>query len=187
MRTRPGTIWPRTFAKLFDCPTLEESDPMSAIASIGGSGIAQFIQKLRKQQTTKAASGTSTVNGSGSPGGISGPGQLHGSGSALFSQIQQTVTNALQQAKASGSTKDPNQIVEDSIASLLKNIFSGKTPAPTGSAQSSPQSQLAFQTALKSAGITPQQFQTDFKSAVEDAQDSLASPIEKGSTLDVTG
>jgi hypothetical protein len=160
---------------------------MSAIASIGGSGIAQFIQKIKKQQTSKAASGTSTVNGSGSPGGIAGGGHLPGAGSALFNQIQTTVTNALQQAKASGSTKDPNQIVEDSVASLLKNFFSGKSTPPTGSAPSTPQSQMAFQTALKSAGITPQQFQSDFKAAVEDAQNSLASPIPTGSTLDVTG
>jgi hypothetical protein len=160
---------------------------MSAISSIGGSGIAQFIQKLKKQQTSNAASGTSTVNGSGTPGGIPGGSHLQGSGSALFSQIQQTVTSALQQAKASGSTKDPNQIVEDSIASLLKNVFSGKTPAPTGGSSLTPQSQVAFQTALKSAGITPQQFQNDFKEAVEDAQGTLATPIEKGSTLDVTG
>jgi hypothetical protein len=160
---------------------------MSAIASIGGAGLAQFIQKIKKQQTSNAASGTSTVNGSGSPGGIAGNGNLQGGGAALFNQIQTTVTNALQQAKASGSTKDPNQIVEDSVASLLKNFFSGKSTPPTGGAASTPTSQLAFQSALKSAGISPQQFQTDFKSAVEDAQNSLASPIPTGSTLDVTG
>jgi hypothetical protein len=160
---------------------------MSAIASIGGAGLAQFIQKIKKQQTSKAASGTSTVNGSGSPAGITGGGNLQAGGSALFNQIQTTVTSALQQAKASGSTKDPNQIVEDSVAALLKNFFSGKSTPPTGNAASTPASQLAFQSALKSAGITPQQFQNDFKAAVDDAQNSAASPIPKGSLLDVTG
>jgi hypothetical protein len=154
---------------------------MSAISSIGGSGLTQFLHSIAKQKTKQAAAKASAPTGFG-PTGSAAPG-----GSALFNQIQTTVTNALQQAKASGSTKDPNQIVEDSIASLLKNFFSGKSAPPTGGAPSTPQSQLAFQTALKSAGISSQQFQSDFKAAVEDAQNGLASPIPTGSTLDVTG
>jgi hypothetical protein len=76
--------------------------------------------------------------------------------------------------------------VEDSIAGLLKNILSGQTSA-TGSAAPSPTTQLAFQSALQSAGITAKQFQNDLKLAVEDAQDSLAHPLPTGTTLDVTG
>jgi hypothetical protein len=156
---------------------------MWAIPSIStGSSLTQFLQGIAKQKTKQAAAKAPApvANGSTTAGG-----NLQVGGSALYSQIQQTVITALQAAKASGSTKDPNQIVEDSIASLLKNIFSGKSPATAAS--SNPITQLAFQSALKSAGITPLQFQGDFKAAVQDAQDGLAHALPTGTTLDVTG
>jgi hypothetical protein len=156
---------------------------MLAIPSISiGSSLTQFLQGIAKQKTKQAAAKASAPAVAGS---TTASGNPQAARSALYSQIQQTVTAALQAAKASGSTKDPNQIVEDSIASLLKNIFSGKSPAAT--APSTPATQLAFQIALKSAGITPQQFQSDFKAAVQDAQDDLAHPLPTGTTLDVTG
>ena len=156
---------------------------MLAIPSISiGSSLTQFLQGIAKQKTKQAAAKASAPAVAGS---TTASGNPQAARSALYSQIQQTVTAALQAAKASGSTKDPNQIVEDSIASLLKNILSGKSPAAT--APSTPATQLAFQIALKSAGITPQQFQSDFKAAVQDAQDDLAHPLPTGTTLDVTG
>jgi hypothetical protein len=156
---------------------------MMAIPSISaGSSLTQFLQGIAKQKTSQAAAKASAPAATGS---TTAGGNLQAGGSALYSQIQQTVLAALQAAKASGSTKDPNQIVEDSIASLLKNIFSGKGPAAPAS--SSPATQLAFQIALKSAGITPLQFQSDFKAAVQDAQDNLAHPLPTGTSLDVTG
>ena len=156
---------------------------MWAIPSIStGSSLTQFLQGIAKQKTSQAAAKASTVPKTGSTGA---GGNLQAGGAALYSQIQQAVITALQKAKASGSTKDPNQIVEDSIASLLKNIFSGKSPA--AAASSTPATQLAFQLALKSAGITPQQFQNDFQAAVQDAQNDLAHPLSTGTNLDVTG
>jgi hypothetical protein len=150
--------------------------PSIGTTPVGGSSIAQFLHGISKKKSganTPIAPGSTASIGSSSSTG----------GTALITQIQQTVTSALQSAKASGSTKDPNQIVEDSIASLLKNVFSGKTP-PAPSTPTSPQ---AFENALKSAGITSQQFQSDLKSAIQDAQNSLATPIPTGTTLDVTG
>ncbi|MGD0770920.1 MAG: hypothetical protein ABSB42_22280 [Tepidisphaeraceae bacterium] len=156
---------------------------MLAIPSISiGSGLTQFLQGIAKQKTSQAAAKASAPVNAGSTGAS---GNLQAGASGLYGQIQQTVLAALQNAKASGSTKDPNQIVEDSIASLLKNIFSGKSP--TTAASSTPATQLAFQIALKSAGITPLQFQSDFKAAVDDAQNDLAHPLPTGTTLDVTG
>lgn len=153
---------------------------MSSIASIGGSGLTQFLQSVAKQKTKSASMKAMAAQNVGSGGSTTV------TGSSFASQLEQTVTNALQQAKASGSTKDPNQVVEDSIASLLKNMFSGKTPPPTGGT-TSPSTQLAFQIALKSAGISSQQFQSDYKSAVDDAQNSMATQLPTGSNLDVTG
>jgi hypothetical protein len=153
---------------------------MSAISSIGGGGLTQFLQSVAKNKTKQAA-----TQGAAAPQtGPTGSGQ---GSSALFNQIQTAVTNALQQAKSTGSTKDPNQIVEDSITSVLKNFFSGKNAASSsGAASSNPVTQLQFQMALKSAGITPQQFQNDFHSAVEDAQEGIAHPMPMGANLDVT-
>jgi hypothetical protein len=148
-----------------------------------GSTASQFLQHITKQKTSQAAVKASTQT---SPGSTVAAGGVKISGAALYGQIEQTVTAALQSAKASGSTKDPNQIVEDSIASLLKNIFSGQTAA-TAAGPPSPNTQLAFQSALQSAGITAKQFHTDLKNAMEDAQDSLAQPLPTGTTLDVTG
>jgi hypothetical protein len=153
---------------------------MSAISSIGGSGLIQLLKSVAKQKTHQAAAKASAPTGFGPAASTAA------TGSSLISQIQQTVTSALQQAKATGSTKDPNQIVEDSIASLLKNIFSGKSPPPTAGS-STPSAQLSFQNALKSVGVTSQQFQSDFKAAVDDAQDSLGGSLPTGTTLDVTG
>ncbi|MGA2443738.1 MAG: hypothetical protein ABSH08_22515 [Tepidisphaeraceae bacterium] len=156
---------------------------MLAIPSISiGSGLTQFLQGIAKQKTSQAAAKVSAPANAGS---TAAGGNLQVGGPALFSQIQQTVITALQKAKASGSTKDPNQIVEDSIASLLKNIFSGKSPAATAS--STPATQQAFQSELQSAGITPLQFQSDFNAAVQDVQNDLAHPLPTGTTLDVTG
>ena len=171
---------------------------MAAIASIAGSGLVQWLQSIRKQQTAQAASGISAASGTGTAGAVATTASKSTTAtpgvqktkkplgaSDFLSKIQQTVTNTLQAAKASGSTKNPNQIVEDSIASLLKNIFSGKSPA--ANAPSTPATQQAFQSALQSAGITSQQFESDFKAAVQDAQNDLAHPLPTGTNLDVTG
>lgn len=158
---------------------------MSAIQALGGSNLSQFLHKISKKKTPQ----TSTI--SPVPGGVGGTPQP--GGTSLFSQIQQTVTNALQQAKASGSTKDPNQIVEDSLASLFRNVFSGKSPPASGQAPPSPASLQAFQSALQSSGISPQEFHSDLQSAIQDAQNSPNNPanassaLAKGTTLDVTG
>jgi hypothetical protein len=148
---------------------------MFMIPSIGASGLTQFLQGVVKHKTSQAAAKAQAPTGFGAPASAAG-------GSALMSQIQQTVTSALQAAKASGSTQDPNQIVEDSIASLLKNVLSGKG----GATSPTPVSQQAFQSALQNAGITPQQFHNDLRSAVQDAQNALATPLSSGTALDVT-
>ncbi len=182
---------------------------MSAISSIGGSGLAQWLQSIRKQLTTKAGSGTSAASGTGTAGATAGTqgvqgGHRHHNGSDFFGKIQQTVVTALQAAKTSGSTEDPNQVVEDSIASLLKNMGVGANSAAgladgntntneTGSAVSTASTQQAFQTLLQSEGISPQQFQADFLAAIKDAQNgstNLAkafSSFPMGTILDVSG
>jgi hypothetical protein len=153
---------------------------MSAISSIGGSGLTQYLASIAKNKTKQAAQKASSSPSIGTSGSITSGKQ------ALFTQVQQTVTSALQQAKASGSTKDPNQIVEDSIAQVLKNFLTGKSNPAAGSPTSAPETQEAFQSALKSAGISSQQFKTDYEAAVDDVQNGSTNPA-KGSIIDVTG
>ena len=194
---------------------------MSAISGFGGgSQLAQWLQAIRKKQTSLVASGTSatpstgttpagasattqSTTGTTATPGIQGTHKHHGGGSDFFSKIQQTVTNALQAAKANGSTEDPNEVVKDSIASLLKNlgVGSGSAGAPLnadtntdepGSADPTT-TQQSFQTLLQSAGITPQQFQSDFLAAIQESQNGSANPANafagllKGTALDVVG
>jgi hypothetical protein len=197
---------------------------MSAISGFGGgSQLAHWLEAIRKKQTSLVASGTAATP-STSTGTVAATGttvasaatQLtaaasasakphkHG-GSAIFAKIQQTVTNALQSAKASGSTEDPNEIVTDSIASLLKNIGLGGSAAQTAFAANTDTdapatadpatTQQTFETLLQSSGITPDQFQSDFVAAIQEAQGgsggassggSIGSLL-KGALLDVAG
>lgn len=170
----------------------------SAIASLGGPSLAQWVRKLTKPKSqattsTTADSSSSTTSQSAASGNILG-------------QVQQAVTSALQSAQSDGAT-DPNQIVEDAITKLLKNIGVGSnsassaTAATTSSPATSTPTQTppsnaanqAFASLLQSVGISPQQFQSDFQAAVRDAKRGSPNPnanmqsIPIGSSLDVTG
>ncbi len=169
----------------------------SAIAALGGPSLTQWVRSVTKRKAHRAASNT--------PAGSTGSTGAQGiSNAAFLSQVQQAVTTALQSAQADGAS-DPNQIVEDAITKLLKNMGVGSnsatastnTPAnstvnPSATAPSDSANQ-AFASLLQSMGISPQQFQADFQAAVKDAQRGSANPnaalrsIPIGSTLDVTG
>ena len=113
-----------------------------------------------------------------------------GANSQLFQQVQQAVTSALQSSSQSGT--NPNQAVEDAITKVLQNNTSAVPQTPNGAAQANTSASTAsqrttgapgtpgtsslqafFQT-LQSAGINPQQFQQDFASAVQNAQNGNA-------------
>ena len=134
----------------------------------------------------------------------------HG-GSGILKQIQDAVTNALQTAQTgSGSTADPNKIVESAIAQVLKahssaTTATGTTNAATTTAAdpdgdggsteatSGSSSLASFFQALQTAGIDPKQFQQDFVNAIKDAQGGTVNPatafqsIPIGSTIDTLG
>ena len=100
----------------------------------------------------------------------------------LFQSIQQSVTSAL--ASVQGDTAaDPNQVVQNAIAQAIKQTGTNSTSSTpssdpdgdgevtnsTQSTDSSSPTQSFFDT-LQSNGINPQQFQNDFLSAVQQAQ-----------------
>lgn len=179
---------------------------MSAVSSSSGAGLFQFLQGLSQYDQSPA---TSIASGTGSTGSVDTTGDAntqtsaatqgaqghhhHGGGSGgngeFFQKIQQAVSSALQSAQSSGSTSDPNQIVENAIASVLGTGSSSNssssasgTTAADGSTSTTTNSnagstttpgtspQEAFSNLLQSAGITAQQFHADFLSAVKDAQ-----------------
>jgi hypothetical protein len=183
---------------------------LSAVSNSGNASLAQWLQSIQKSHASQLASGTSVFNASNQPGATPAAAQiqlgkaLHGSascksgGTNFFSQLRQTVTNALTIAQNSGSGEDPNQVVQSAIASLLKNMGMGSNASAMGTlaaAESngqgpeqagSPSFTEGFQKLLASANITPQQFKSDFLSAVRQVQTgSGASPI--GNILDVAG
>jgi hypothetical protein len=193
-----------------------ERSRLSSISSIGGSSLTQFLQGLSSSSqtsgvsaTTPATTSSSTSATQGATAGVQGTGRRHrGHG---FKQIQDAVTSALQTAQQSGSTTDPNQIVEDAISKVLQNSTSGTGTSATGTASAAdpdgdgdPQSSTSgatsgtsgtqsFLQTLQSFGIDPQQFHQDFLSAVKDAQNgnsNAATAFQSfpvGSTVDTIG
>jgi hypothetical protein len=185
---------------------------LSAINSSGGSNLAQWIQSFQKQQASQLASGNTGLPGmiptssqSSGGGAQKSTNLLSGNTSQTFTQIRQAVTTALQKAQLSHSSQNPNQIVQSTIASLLKNLgFGSSTTAASNlaaaeingqgpEANGSPSSAEGFQKILASSGISPQQFQSDLMSAIQNVQGGATNPfssfssIPVGSMLDVTG
>ena len=130
-----------------------------------------------------------------------------GGGGALFKNIQAAVSSALQSAQSDNSA-DPNQVVEDAIAKVLQQK-GGQSSSATGTTGTDPNGNGATQAAapsdgttnsarqsffqtLKSYGIDPQQFCSDFLAAVKDAQNGQANvatalqSIPPGTTVDTT-
>jgi hypothetical protein len=187
---------------------------MAAIAGIGASSLVQFLQGLGSNSAPQT---TSTANPS-APHRAAGPHRRHAQ--AAFKQIQSAVMSALQAAQAGGSSQtgastqaagaasDPNQIIEDAIAKVLKSSIAAPGASPDGTstgdstgttsgsttaapaATSAPQT---FKSILQSFGVTPEQFQNDFMSAIKDAQAGQVNPstamqsFGAGSLLDVLG
>jgi len=190
---------------------------MSSISGIGpnAQSLYQFVQSLSgagQSQSTGATTATAAspatptttaqtiAQAAQSIGQALQGGHHHHHGGAL-KQIQDSVTNALQNAQSSGSTANPNKIVEDAISQVLGNnnaavpSSTGDTDGSTGTTSGSSaasNTQSFFQT-LQSFGVSPQQFQQDLLSAVKDAQNGNVNTstafqnFPVGSTLDTVG
>jgi hypothetical protein len=142
---------------------------MSAISSVGSnSSLYSFLQSLQQ------SSGSSSTAGSSS--GVQGTHHHHkhggGGGGGLMSQIQNAVTSALQSSQSSGSTTDPNQVVQNAIAQVLQNgsTSAATTAAGTSAAGTTASSPQAFFQTLQASGVTPQQFLSDFMAALQSTQ-----------------
>jgi hypothetical protein len=146
------------------------------LSSLNG-GLSKTIQKF-----AGTSAGSTTMKGinAAAPGAIHALGKLASKitgqhkGSPLLQQIQESVITALQNAKASGDTTDPNTIVEQTIAKTLGQGLSNmsQTASDTNTAGSTSavdsSSQQAFLQTLQSYGVDSAHFHTDFLSAVQD-------------------
>jgi hypothetical protein len=174
---------------------------MSAISSIGGSGqgLYQFLQSVSVNGAAATSSASATAaqpNGTDATGAAGAQPHHHhhhhgggGGGGDLFKKIEDAVTSALQsaQTQGNGAATDPNQTIENAIAQVFKQqqgpSTSGAAPssadgnspaaaAPSSDAQSSETSaRNAFFNALKSFGVSPQQFHADFLAALQQSHD----------------
>jgi hypothetical protein len=174
---------------------------MSTISGIGSgaANLYQFIQSLTGVSQTQPSTATSSTSSTSTDPAqalgqvLQGGHHHHHHGSGSLKQIQDAVTSALQTAQSTGSATDPNKIVEDAIAQILKNGTSSSStsgtqltdsdpdgaanPAATGSTGTSQNSNTqAFFSTLQSLGISPNQFQQDFLAAIKDAQGGQVNP-----------
>lgn len=180
------------------------------MSSVGGLGqsIIQYLQNLNSNplaSQTATASDASIVqdadgDGDGSTQGVGGGHYHHHGGGEFFQQIQSAVTSALQSAQSSDLSSDPNQVIQNAIAQVIKLYQSGAnstadqtasngTPSPADG--KGPAANGAFAQLLQSNGVDPQQFQQDFLSAIQSAQSgqsadaaSVFSSFPSGSAVD---
>jgi hypothetical protein len=169
---------------------------MAAIAGIGASALLQFVQGLGSN-TSAPTTTTATPN---APKKAGGSHHRHGQGG--LKQIQNAVLNALQSAQtaggstsATGTIKNPDQVIQDAIAKVLKSKIAAPTADASGTtdADATDAAPQSFEDILQSFGVTPEQFETDFSAAVKQAQNGQGNPasvfqnFQPGSLLDVTG
>ncbi|HZL37589.1 MAG TPA: hypothetical protein VFC78_19885 [Tepidisphaeraceae bacterium] len=186
------------------------------MSTISSTSLSQFFQSIAASAGSQASAPSSPVDAtaadpSNSASVASTPphgGHHHHGGGGKFAEIQSAVTNALQSTQ-SGSSTDPNQIIEQAIEKVLQGTSSSPATSATGAdgasgtaaAPSSSQpttaapanSQTFFQT-LQSMGVDPQQFHQDFMTAIQAVQQggqpnpamALAS-FPPGSGLDAIG
>jgi hypothetical protein len=176
---------------------------MSAIGAIAG-GLSQFIQNLNP---SGAASSTSNA----SSGTLTGHHHHHGGGGGL-GKLADAITSALQGAangSAGSTTTDANQTITQALTKIFQNsslTFGNDTDSDTDSSQASTDATgtdssassnglpAAFVQTLQSFGVTPQQFQTDLKTAMQNATQngtfdpsSVLKNFPMGSILDELG
>lgn len=182
------------------------------MSTISVGGLSQFYQSVSVNPPVQADDSTDAVNATtdaSSAPNSAAPQQAqevhyhhHHGGGQFFQKLQTAVTDALQSAKADGSS-DPNQVVQNAIENVLKGDQSStpdgssdQTNTATDSAASGsidPQAaREAFFQTLQSYGVDPAQFHQDFLSAIHDARNGNDDPssafksFPPGSNVDTT-
>lgn len=150
------------------------------MSSISGVGV-DLYNLLQQQSTLNSATTGSTIAAPPPPSDTDGDddsqvqsgqqthGHHHGH-HGLQGQIESAVTTALDDPNSAG---DPNQAVQNAIASVLQNGADGTNPGGNGAASggggaTDSTNPSQFAQLLQSNGISPQQFQSDLQAALSD-------------------
>jgi hypothetical protein len=177
---------------------------MSSVNLAGASqGLYQFLQNVSSDisNATSPANSSNTFNPAQALSQqLSGTHHHRHHGNGFMQEIQQAVTKALGSSQNNGST-DPNQVVQNAIASVLNGNSSGAesdgdndgSGATDASGSPRPISSSTFLSTLQSYGISPTQFRQDFLAALQNVQGSQANPtatlqnVPPGLTVDTLG
>jgi hypothetical protein len=203
--------------------SLNEGTVMSSI-SLGGisPSLYTYLQGVNSTKKTSQSAPTPPVttaedsdgdsDGSSSSTQATSTSRQH-DGGAFFQAIQSAVASALQTAQSSSLTTNPNQVIQSAIAQVLKTQQNGAesnsgqtsvaandpdgdgdTDAPGVADSDTSNTQTVFAQLLQSNGVNAQQFQNDFRAAIQSARSgvsaipgSVFSGFPTGSTLDVVG
>jgi hypothetical protein len=116
--------------------------------------------------------GTNTTLADGAPAGLLDGRQ--GPNSELFQKVQQAVTSALTSIQGNSSA-NPNQVIQQAILQVIAQTSTSSNAATGATSPSDPEDSetdptQSFFSSLKDYGIDPQQFQSDFLSALTQAQ-----------------
>jgi hypothetical protein len=87
----------------------------------------------------------------------------------FFQSLQQSVAGALTSVQGN-TAANPNQVIEQAITNALQQIGGGSTSDSDSNSDTSTNAGQSLSDTLQSYGISPQQFQTDFLSAVQQSQ-----------------
>jgi hypothetical protein len=154
---------------------------MSAI-SAGGLNpniLQQYLQSLNQSQQTGPTSGLAGIlqsqrdSNNSTQGVAGGHKHQHGDSGKFFQSVQSAVNSALQTAQSGGaSAGTPNQLIQNAILQMLKNSQSSGTTSAgqPDSTAGVPTADSAFAQMLQSNGVNAGQFQQNFLSAVQSAQ-----------------
>jgi len=199
--TRPFPGGRRIRRPTIDGRIRKTRNTMSAISGYNPATYYQYLQSVNSSQlAAQNASASKARPAKGGDADSSRSSQSVSGGSAFFQQIQSAVTSALQSAQSNSSTTDPNQLIQQAISQLFKNQQNSTTgnSSQTNVAASDPDrdgdkdapgvadkdgssTQSAFTQLLQSNGVNARQFQQDFLSAVQSAQNGGSSDV--GSVL----
>ncbi len=176
---------------------------MSSVPSIG-SELSNLYKALQQAANPNAAQSATPQaadpNAATTQSSETQPRHHHHGAHGLRSQIETAVTDAL---KSSDGSKDPNQVIQDAIASVFAKLQQGGAAATTAgtpssgttttpSATSSQADQQAFAQLLQSYGIDQQQFKQDMQSAIQSVNggtldfSKLFRSFPAGSAVDAT-
>ena len=154
---------------------------VSSSNSSASQTLYQYYQTLNQSSVTSSSSTQSADTDQDNDSGQSQALQPHhhhhhgggggsGGGGGLISQIQQAVTTALDANQSNGSTTDPNQVIQTAIQGVLGGTTSttGSTSGSSSTDSSSSTGQ-SFAQLLQSNGVSPQQFEQDLLSALQNS------------------